>query len=1098
MTEVDPHQGPMASEEPPPFPQFGRLFELLHRQRKVSVGSLWGGSQAMVLAELCRRAQGPWLVLLSSDAEAESFSEDLAAFGAEPVLLPARLAGGRGEEIDAESLRSRLQLAQRLAGPAERRPRLIATSVLSLLQPIPDARQLERDILTLQVRQVLDVDALLDRLVGAGYTRQPLVERPGELSLRGDILDVFPFTSELPVRIELFDTEIESLRTFDPEDQRSVEAAPRLSLCLASDAGGVEDGTGAPVLSLLAPTTAIVEIEPLRIEDRAEGLRIQSASHGQAFVGLRQAMGAHRRLALQSLPGADLNLDTRSVQFLSGGLRDAPERLREALEGDERVLVLCRTGSEESRLQRVFEEAGEAGRIETRRGNLSRGFRFPGAGLIAINYRELAGIEGLRRAPSRRRRHRARALQSFFELKPGDLVVHAVHGLGRFLGLERMARGSGEEEHLHLEFADQVSLFVPACRIDLVQRYIGAGRTSGAPPLDRIGVGSFRRRKERVERALYDLATELLEVQARREMRRRDPWPCDDPMVREAIDGFPYTDTEDQALCDGEIALDLAGPRPMDRLLCGDVGFGKTEVALRAAFRVVVGGGQVAILVPTTLLAQQHYDTFRDRLADFPVEVGCISRGLTGKAARSLLERVERGEVDILIGTHRLLSRDVGFRNLGLIVVDEEQRFGVVHKEHFKKYRAEVDILTLSATPIPRTLHMSLAGVRDISALSIPPPGRQDVDTEILYRQDDGRIREILLAEHNRGGQVFFLHNRVEDIEAQARRLAALAPECSFAVGHGQMPTGELARIMRGFTRGDVEVLVATTIIENGLDIPAAGTILVDEADRFGLAELHQLRGRVGRRGQKAWCYLLIDRFKPMRQAARDRLKALEEMSQLGAGFGISMKDLEIRGAGNLLGAEQSGHIGAVGYDMYCRLLKIAVESHQAGGALEAEAGRAEETRGVELELGLRAFLPEDWIEGQEARIEILRVLDRIGGEEDAREAEAMLKDRFGRVPPEALALIRQFRLGAALEGFGVRRLAWRGEFFLLEYRDRVQLEGMLEGRGVDFRPLRQGQAWLMIPSDRRGAAEALDWLEGLLLPDGPRTRTGSEGRMTR
>lgn len=1086
----------------PPFPQIGRLIELLECRRPTAIGSLWGASQAFVLAEVAQRAQGPWLVITSTDLEAESFAEDLRLFGAAPAVLPAREGRSDGKGIDPESLRTRLRVAQTLGGPPERRPRLVVSSILSLLQPIPEASTFEGQMLHLHLHQRVDLEALLERLVDAGYGRQPLVERPGEFSLRGDILDLYPFTSEEPLRLELFDDEIESLRTFDPDGQRSTATLKNANICLASDAGGVEDGDGATPISRIAPTATVVTIEPLRVEDRAEGLRIRTASHGQALLRLRASLGAFAKLSIQSLPAEDLNFDVRSVQFLSGDLREAPQRLRESTDADERITVFCRTDGELRRLGDVMAKAASAveERFEAKLGSITRGFRFPAANRVALNYRELCGVAGGGVTKKQRAKHRTRALQSFFELKPGDYVVHAVHGLARFLGLERMARGSGEEEHLHLQFAEEVSLYVPACRIDIVQRYIGAGNAgAGSPPLDKIGGQSFRKRKERVQKALVDLASDLLEVQAKRELERRPAWDADDEMVREVVAAFPYEETEDQLEVDEDIARDLHGPRPMDRLLCGDVGFGKTELAVRAALRVVNGGGQVALLVPTTLLAEQHGKTFAQRLAGFPIETATISRNVTGKKAKALLARVADGEIDVLVGTHRLLSKDVTFKKLGLIIVDEEQRFGVAHKEHFKRMRHGVDVLSLSATPIPRTLHMSLAGVRDISALSKPPPGRQDVETELIYIQDEDRIREAILRERARGGQIFFLHNAVESIGGVARWLSELVPECSYTVGHGQMGARELQQVMDAFTRGDVDVLVATTIIENGLDIPAAGTILIDRADRLGLSELHQLRGRVGRANQKAWCFLVIDRHRPVRQIARDRLQALQEMSHLGAGFGISMKDLEIRGAGNLLGPEQSGHIGAIGYDMYCRLLKSTVE--QVGQGLDPTPVRggqdpaAAAFEGVELEIGVRSFLPEAWIPEQDARIEILRQLHHIDGEAAAEEARSMLRDRYGRIPEEADALLRQFLLSARLAPLGVTRLAWRQDRYVLAYRDRVALEGLLAGRGVDFRPLREGQAHLMIPGEHATAQAALDWFEGLF--NAPRTPSTPAPRRT-
>ena len=1074
---------------------FRRLVELLAREDEVAAGSLWGASQALVFAGLQRRLQGPWIVCLSTEAEAESFLDDLAVFGLEAQFFPAResyssrsTATGSAH-ADPESVRRRLQVAQQLAGPPERRPRVLVCSVLSLLQPLPTPSDLANDFLHLQTGLELDTEDLLERLVGAGFTRQPLAERPGEVSLRGDILDVFPFASELPLRIELFDDEIESLRTFEPESQRSVESVAKIALCIASDAGGVEDGKGVPPVSLLSPTTHFVEIEPLRIEEQAEGLRIQSSAHARGLLELREAKRHWKRISLASLPAQSINFDTRSVQGLAVGAKAAPAALQEEAQQGARVVVLCINDAEK---QRFGELLGERD-VETLVGSVGRGFRLPEAGLIVVNHRELSGLLGARKRVHKERKLNVRALESFFELRLGDLVVHAVHGVARYVGLERMERAGGEEEHLQLEFANEVKVFVPASRIDLVQRYIGSG--SAAPELDKIGSQSFRKRKEKVERAIVDLAGELLEVQAQREMKTRPAWEFDRELMDEMVAAFPYEDTGDQAAADREIGVDLTSKRAMDRLLCGDVGFGKTEVAIRAAFRVVSGGGQVAVLVPTTVLAHQHYETFRERLADFPVEVASLSRYVKGKRAKEAISRTARGEVDILIGTHRILSKDVSFKNLGLVIIDEEQRFGVTHKEHFKRMRYETDVLTLTATPIPRTLHMSLSGLRDISALSEPPEGRQEIDTLIAWTDDTAKIREALLREKNRGGQVFFLHNRVHSIEQRARELMALVPELSYCIGHGQMTGPQLREVMERFVRGEADVLVATTIVENGIDIPSAGTILMDDADHFGLAELHQLRGRVGRGNHKAYCYLLVDRTRPLRDVARQRIKALEELTQLGAGFQISMKDLELRGAGNILGPQQSGHIAAIGYDMYCRLLKQTVERMQEGGGeredlyrrIPAEVTAELEASAVEIELGMRAFLPNEWIQSANDRLDILRKLNTIHSEEDARDRLAMLRDRFGRVPVEAETLVEQFLLRALLAECGVKRLLYREDAYVIEYADRVRLEQALADAKVELRLLGAGKAHLVIPEPRRTPEKAARWIHGLLEGSSPR-----------
>ena len=1072
-------------------PAFRRLVDVLARRRRVEAGSLWGSSQALVLAALTDRLPGPWLVVASTNAEAELFLDDLASFGVRGELFPARETTSTGAvHADPESIRRRLQLTQAMAGPPEKRPRLVVASLLALLQPVPSAADLERDYLHLMVGQHLEPEELMERLIASGYGRQPLAEKPGEVSLRGDILDVFPFAAELPVRLELFDGELESLRTYDPETQRSVEVLKRVALCLASDAGGVEDGQGASPWTLMAPSTVLVELEPLRVAEQSEGMRVRSTAHARALAGLSDWMNKRKHLTLQSLPAGQLGFETRSVEGLAVGMREAAHALRGATANGTEAVVLCRGEGEAKRVADVL--GTDLPRVHVRLGGVARGFRLLDPPLIVVDHHELAGVHGIRRRAPERKKHDVRALESFFELKRGDLIVHAVHGVGRFTGLQRMQRAGGEEDHLRLHFAGDVTVFVPASRIDLVQRYVGSG--SASPELDKVGGTSFRKRKEKVEKALFDLAAELLEIQAKRELRTRPAWEWDAELVDSMVAAFPFEDTRDQAKSDREITADLASGRPMDRLLCGDVGFGKTEVALRAAFRVVSAGAQVAILVPTTVLAAQHLETFRARLADFPICIEGLSRYVTGKEAKDILARATAGQVDILIGTHRILSKDVDLPRIGLVIIDEEQRFGVKHKEHFKQLRAQVDILTLSATPIPRTLHMSLAGLRDISALAEAPEGRQEIETVLIWQQDVDVIREALLRERGRGGQAFFLHNRVQSIERRARDLRALVPECRYAVGHGQMKAKELKSVMDSFTGGEVDCLVATTIVENGVDVPTAGTILIDEADLYGLSELHQLRGRVGRGSHKAYCYLLLDKTKPMRDVARKRLKALEELNHLGAGFQISMKDLEIRGAGNILGPQQSGHIAAIGYDMYCRLLHRTVERlrlapdpgaegvrEQIARQVPAEVTAEMEAAAVEVELGLRAFLPSDWIPDVDERLELLRELNDIRCQADADEALAMLRDRFGRVPTAAETLVQQFRFRARLADLGVKRLLYRGEIYVIEYADRIALESALSRGTAELRPLAAGKAHLVLPRGVRTAKQAWDWINALL-----------------
>ena len=1042
-------------------------------QQKISVGGLWGSSQALVLAHLAEKkalGDAPCLVVLATDGEASGFLQDLKAFGVDATPFPSR------EGAEGGATMARIDLAQRMAGPPEEQPRLVVSSVVALLQPLPALKDLEKELITLRCGDTIDGEGLLKHLIKHEYERQPLAEAPGEVSLRGDILDIFPFAAVEPVRIEIFEDEIESLRTFDPADQRSTMSHEDLHLCLAADSAEVGDASVMHASELFGANSLMVTIEPLRNQERAEALRVRSAAHERALRSMTKGQEQMRELSLQTLPGDDLCFETRSVQALEVGIAKAAEALREVVDSS-RVIVACHGEADRHALAEALTSQGGVEGAELGLGSVSRGFRMPSWNLLIVNHHELKGVLGTKRKVSKGARHKVKAIQSFFELRPGDFVVHAVHGLARFHGLVRMKRGAGEEEHLHLMFADEVSLYVPGTRIDLVQRYIGGGSTAR---LDKIGTGAFKKRKERVQKGLFDLAAELLEVQAKRALHKREPWDGDEGMVADMVGSFSFTDTEDQATAYIEIAKDLSSKKPMDRMLCGDVGFGKTEIAVRAAFHVVAGGGQVAVLVPTTVLAHQHDTTFTSRLADFPVRVESLSRYTTPKETKAILAGLAAGEVDIVVGTHRILSKDVRFHRLGLVVVDEEQRFGVQHKEHFKRLRAEIDLLTLTATPIPRTLHMSLSGLRDISALATPPPGRQAIKTILGYLDDDDLVVSAIQREIGRGGQVFYLHNRVSSINEVMRRLQALIPGARYAVGHGQMGSKELRAVMDSFTRGEADVLVATTIIENGVDISAAGTILIEDADRFGLSELHQLRGRVGRGDQQARCYLLVDRHKPLRDIARQRLKALEEMSHLGAGFGISIKDLELRGAGNVLGAQQSGHIAAVGYDMYCRLMKMSVERMQAGEDADARPQVEDTEAGVELELGVAALLPPEWIPDPILRLDLLRSFTEISSPAEAQAAEQELRDRFGRPPAEALMLLRLAGLRAELEAYDVRRIALRDEVYLVEYGDPVAFEGLFAAKQAEVRRIRAGLVHVVLPKGKEGPLEALKWLEGL------------------
>jgi transcription-repair coupling factor (superfamily II helicase) len=588
-----------------------------------------------------------------------------------------------------------------------------------------------------------------------------------------------------------------------------------------------------------------------------------------------------------------------------------------------------------------------------------------------------------------------RPIESLLDLAEGDYVVHVAHGIAKFEGLRKLERDGRSEEYLTLRFADNALLHVPVSKINLVQKYIGAAHRR--PNLSKLGGATWGRQKQRAEESVQDMAAEMLRIQAMREAVPGVAYPEETDWQRQFAEEFLYTETEDQFSAIAQIGKDMSVTRPMDRLLCGDVGYGKTELAMRAAFKVIEAGKQVAVLVPTTILADQHYRTFCERFADYPFTIEVISRFRTASQQAGITHRLAKGEIDVLIGTHRLLSKDIQFADLGLIVIDEEQRFGVEHKERLKEMRATAEILTMTATPIPRTLHMALLGLKDISSLTTPPMDRRAIHTEVVHH-DDELIRRAILRELNRAGQVYFVHNRVGNIKFKAEHLRKLVPDARIEIGHGQMPEGQLEKVMLRFIRGEIDVLVCTTIIESGLDIPSANTMIIHEADRFGLSQLHQLRGRVGRYKHRAYCYLLLPQTRPVSAISAKRLKAIEEFSDLGAGFQIAMRDLEIRGAGNILGHEQSGHISTVGYELYCQLLDKAVR--------KLEGKPLVHHREVHVDLGVDVYIPRGYIPAERQRMEIYRRMIKCAQPDELAQLIADLTDAYGQPPEEVQILL--------------------------------------------------------------------------------------------
>jgi transcription-repair coupling factor (superfamily II helicase) len=976
-----------------------------------------------------------------------------------------------------ETMGRRLRVLWRLRDDPVRAPAVVVAPVRAVAQRL-DPGAGETGPLVLEPGQPLDPHELVEALVAAGYRREYQVEHRGEVAIRGGIVDVFASTAEYPVRAELWGEEVERLSEFDPSDQRSFrrleraevfgcrELRPtpalrqRASRLVGEAPWGAEqwerlaqglyfDGMESwlpwlaeeerLVTDLLGPEALVLLVEPRRVRDRLGELAEEEAAlaaclaqtwgtDSDAFprlhLGFDRLLAASPARACSLLPVPE-GPGTASVAA-TGWDQPAADparlvaRLRQLAAEGYRVVVCADGEGSAARLGAALAEHGLAAPavqaesaelalpgVQVTVAPLERGFVLPGSRLAVVAEPDLTG----RRRPHRPSRPRPRPSEGFFDdLKPGDYVVHHHHGIARYAGMVRRAIGGSQRDYLLLEYRGGDRLYVPSDQIDAITPYSG-GET---PTLSRMGGSDFQRTKTRVRAAVRDVAEELIALYRRRVTTPGHPFSPDTPWQAELEASFPYTETPDQAKAIEVVKSDMEEPVPMDRLVCGDVGFGKTEVAIRAAFKAVQDGKQAAVLVPTTLLAQQHYQTFSERFAGFPVRVEMLSRFLTPAQARRVVSGLADGTVDVVIGTHRMLSSDVSFKDLGLLVVDEEQRFGVSDKEAIKKLMAGVDVLTLTATPIPRTLEMSLTGIRDLTLLETPPAERQPILTYV-GEYDDRAVSEAIRRELLREGQVFFVHNRVQDIEAVAAHVRELVPEARVAVAHGQMDEGSLEKVVLDYWQGRYDVLVCTTIIESGIDMPTVNTLVVDRADRLGLGQLHQLRGRVGRAGQRAYAYLLYPPDVALTEEAYERLRTIGEHTELGSGFKIAMRDLEIRGAGNILGSDQSGHIAAVGYDLYVQMVSEAV------GELKGEPPRPPAE--IKLDLPVEAHLPGDYVAREDLRLEAYRRLAAVRSAEEVADICAEWEDRFGPLPPPARALLSVGRLRAECARVGVREV---------------------------------------------------------------------------
>ncbi len=1020
-----------------------------------------------IFAAAVQRLAGirPVLVAVPTAAEAERIAGDLVPMlGADAVELFPAWETLPFERVSPalETMGRRLRVMWRLREGGDAAPAVVVAPVRALVQRLgPHVEAIEP--IQLRAGDTIERDQLVERLVGMGYRREYQVEGRGEVAVRGSIVDVFPATADHPVRIDQWGDEVERLSEFAVTDQRSThdidsvtifpcrellptdEVRARAGELIGSESWGAEqwerlregqifDGmeswlpwlTGDEHLlpDLLPRGARVLLVEPRRMRDRAQDLLDEEASLAEVLAGTWGAVDdefprlslpfdrllARTKVATTSVLAAPDGPDTPQLGASAfdpvvGDIEALAERVRALIRAEHRVVLAAEGEGSARRLADVLAGEGIDARIDAPIhpgvvtvliAPLERGVIVAGAHLALVAEADLTG----RRRVHRTARGARKAVDYYDDLKPSDFVVHQVHGVGRYEGMVTRSIGGVERDYLLIAYRGSDKLYVPTDQVGTVRRYTGGD----SPSLSRMGGAEWSKTRAKVRAAVRDIAAELVILYRKRLATQGFAFSADTPWQRELEDAFPFEETPDQLRAIEEVKGDMEAVLPMDRLICGDVGFGKTEVALRATFKAVQDGKQVAILGPTTLLANQHGQTFRERFAGYPIRVEVLSRFLTVAEQNAVVKGLKAGEVDVVVGTHRLLSQDIEFKDLGLLVIDEEQRFGVQHKERIKHLRAHVDVLTLTATPIPRTLEMSLTGIRDLSLVQTPPEARQPILTYV-GEYDDRAVSEAIRRELLREGQVFYVHNRVQDIEHAAEHVRQLVPEARIGIAHGQMDEGLLERVVLDFADREYDVLVCTTIIESGLDMPTVNTMVVDRADLLGLAQLYQLRGRVGRRGSRAYAYLLHPPDRALSEEAYERLKAIGEFTDLGSGFKLAMRDLEIRGAGNLLGGAQSGHIAAVGFDLYCELVTEAVS--------ELKGETPDEPFEVVLDLPVDAHLPREYVSRDDVRMEAYRRLAAVVTPGDVDDIRTEWLDRYGPIPAPAEALLGAARVRA-------------------------------------------------------------------------------------
>jgi transcription-repair coupling factor (superfamily II helicase) len=1083
---------------------------------KTAAGRLGLGARGRPVAGLTAAAKGlftaaaggrePVVVIVPTDTDVEQLTSDVRFFlsalegvsdaEAASVVLPFP-----SHEIDPyRGLSPHFDIASRRARTlhalATGTARIAIASGAALLPRLSAPARLEAIGLTLRPDDEISPTDLADRLAAAGYTREDPTDTPGEFSARGGVVDFFPAGAKFPIRVEFIGDNIESLRMYDPATQRSIEPIDQAHIEPLLEIAGDRAATivdyfdrARPVVLVSEPDeikAAVVKLRDQIDASYAEAIRKnqKAAEPASLVVGwdeLAPLMDGATGLATLAVGTEDdvRHVATQPAMEFAGRVPDWVAELRTARQSGETVIFVANS---HGRADRVIEmladyqvpaapidrgEDSHAGAVLVAVGRLSKGFRLPDAALQLWAETDVFDED---RVTHERRRSAARTfLSDFRDLKIGDLVVHVDNGIGVFVGLKRIDVGLESQEFMELRYAGDDKLFVPVERLDLVQKYTGASR----PALDKLGGTSWEKAKTRVKKAMRDMAEELLKLYASRKALPGHAFSADSHWQQEFEDAFEWELTIDQRNAVADIKKDMESPTPMDRLLCGDVGYGKTEVAMRAAFKAVMDGKQVAFLAPTTVLAFQHLKTLKDRFAAFPVRVDMISRFRTKAEQTATLGDLAAGKVEIIVGTHRLLSKDVQFRDLGLLIVDEEQRFGVAHKERIKQLKKRVDVLTMTATPIPRTLNMSLAGIRDMSIIETPPKDRLSIQTNVV-KFDQEVMRRAIGNELERAGQIYFVHNRVESIYSMGDLLHRLVPQAKIAVGHGQMSERELEKVMVDFVAHKYDVLLATTIIENGLDIPNANTMIINRADRYGLAQLYQLRGRVGRSDRRAYAYLLVPPEDNLSPIAKKRLAAIREFSDLGSGFRVAALDLEIRGAGNLLGGEQSGQIEAVGFDMYMKLLEQTIK--ELKGEEVDDAVRAN----VNLRVDLR--VDESYIPDMNQRLTIYRRIAAVRTEDELGQLLEEARDRYGPLPASIENLAEYAVIRLLADRIGIDSIDREGQIVVIKFRPEARLDPtwlfkiVQERKDVQLTPPATLRLDMNIAGKRRPAGKASWW----------------------